>query len=531
MNKKIRKIFLVLAITFCFLYAVGNKTYAKYVLTRNFDVAVTSAPFHFNAEQVESQIVFPRTADEADTDIILTEETTFHLRLTNQENGSVNPYDISYEIAIVNSSKFTFAEGDTIEGTLAGTVAKEEEIPITLKIKNLEDPTNHVTIRVTSKSPYQKTIEFNYPVVQEGAIQTIEDLLDLSLAVRDTIKGRNHKTSAEVITQRWKMTRDLDFEDKTKYENADRTDYGDINLNDVAAANLFEELTSETGFLPIGMLEYPFQGTFNGGGHTISNMRIHKSLQVSIGLFGNTTNATIKNFHVSSSDVYNENQTAGMVIGKMVGGLIENVIVDGDSVMSVDTVHTSEDTYSGGVVGFMELNATARNCENHASVRTEFTGATASYSGPAGGITAWMANSTIENCKNYGTVVGQSYVGGIAGFANMQDAKATAGGGTIKNCENYGEVKTYVTTQTGGLHIGGIAGYNKANGIIESCTNQKDAKVSGKQNIGGIVGNNMGTVRNNENFSSSITGNSNVHGIIGRNSGTDGGGNVDHAGI
>ena len=110
------------------------------------------------------------------------------------------------------------------------------------------------------------------------------------------------------------------------------------------------------------------------------------------------------------------------------------------------------------------------------------------------------------------------------------DTTTKAGGGTIKNCGNYGEVKTYITTQTGGAHVGGIAGYNKAGGIVETSTNYAQAIIYGISNVGGIVGNNAGTLRNCDNYSNNITAKNTTYlgKIFGRNSGTQTG-NTNHA--
>ncbi len=455
--------------------------------------------FNFNLQilPVENQINFPRTSDPNDYDTILTTETPVTLKI------SKNIYPVTYEISVVNSDKFTLSEGETVTKTIDGGSLKNEDITVTLKIKDLTKTDDTVKIRVTSTFPYSKTFEFDYKVTQDGAIQYIEDLVDMALAIRDRANPNNIKKSA-VQSQRFKMTRNLDFNDSSSYKDASSDAYGDINGNDNLGGNIYNELTSDTGFLPIGELQNPFMGAFNGGGHTLSNLRIQKALQKNIGFFGTTEGATIKNLTIEKGNVYNHNQTAGMLVGKFVGGLIEDVTISGDSVLSTDEQNLKEDTYSGGVVGYVTDNATIRNCVNKAQVTTKFTGDTTEYSGPAGGITGWMAHSTIENCQNYGEIIGQSYVGGIAGFSGMQTVTGGNGGGTITGCTNYGNVHTY--SGAAGKHIGGIAGYNKLGGSITGNTNAAQATVNGVSNVGGIVGNNAGSLTNNTNYSKNITG-------------------------
>ncbi len=504
------------------LLTITGVTYAKYVFSRQFAVELTSESFYFEATANATQVVFPRTANKSDFDVILTTETNLNLVIKNNDGTNFNNFDTTYTVSVVDSPKFSFKEGDTVTKTIKGGSLLNENITLNLTIQDLTNTSKTVKIRVTPIAPYQGSpIDFTFNVVQEGAIQTIEDLVDLSLAVRDrSLKG---VSSSDVISERFKLTRSLDFEDNASYENPNRTDYYDVNGNGTIGATLKIEVTSDTGFLPIGMEEYKFRGGFNGGGYTISNLQIHKSLQKNIGFFCNTLNATIKDLKFASSHVTNENQTAGLVIGKVEGGLIEGITTDSNSsVASNDTENTKEDTYTGGIAGFVSENATIRNCENAASVKTTFKGDATTYSGPAGGITAWAGLSNIENCTNRGEVIGQSYVGGITGFAGMQNEANTTSGGTVSGCYNYGAVSSYVTSSaSGGKHIGGIAGYNKAGATITNCENHAPS-VKGLSSVGGIVGNNPGKVTYCKNYTplSKISGTGSNRGIVGSGSGT-----------
>ncbi len=490
-------IFLVLSILF-FATSMG-KTYSRYKINKSSDIEVSSKSFSFDAKKTSDTITFSRTDDTKDTEIILTEDQDFDIEIINN-----NDYETTYEVVVDDSSKFNLI-GDTISKTIEPN--KKDTISLTLHINNFESPLKKVTINVTAVKPYKsEPITLTYNVVQQGAIQTIEDLLDLSLNIRGMDKNGQAKAVTDISTQRFKLTRDLDFEDYGSYDDAFRTDYGDVNLNGIHADNIYGELTSDTGFLPIGELDHSFKGVFNGDNHYIKNLEIHKSLQKFIGLFGAVEGGTIKNLRVVEGRVVNENQAAGLVVGKLINGTVTNVRVEGGSVQSNDKDNQTEDTYTGGIIGFVTNNSLVSYCYNSATVTTQFKGDATTYSGPAGGVTAWMSTSTIDHCENEGTITGQSYVGGIVGFSGMQDETNDAGSGTVSNCENRGVVKTYVTnSNSGGKHIGGIAGYNKATGIIESSTNYATGHISGLSNVGGIVGNSPGIIRNCTNYSSSIT--------------------------
>ncbi|OKZ67704.1 MAG: hypothetical protein BHV93_15810 [Clostridiales bacterium 52_15] len=103
-----------------------------------------------------------------------------------------------------------------------------------------------------------------------------------------------------------------------------------------------------------------------------------------------------------------------------------------------------------------------------------------SSGGAAGGIVGCALNATIENCSNHCNVAGNSsdVAGGIAGF-NIEGAK-------IIDCYNVGKITLNK------LVIGGIAGNNS--GTISNCYNV--STLPDQPAVGQIVGDNFGTVEN-----------------------------------
>ena len=92
-----------------------------------------------------------------------------------------------------------------------------------------------------------------------------------------------------------------------------------------------------------GVLSNAFRGTFNGNGHTISNLKI-ESTAGSVGLFGATSGATIRNIGLIDVDIVGAGETSN--VGGLVGylnGTIENAYVTG-TVKGADQV--------GGLVGY-----------------------------------------------------------------------------------------------------------------------------------------------------------------------------------
>ena len=165
------------------------------------------------------------------------------------------------------------------------------------------------------------------------------------------------------------------------------------------------DLNNEPNWTPIGTEDTLFQGTFDGGGHQITNLKIGKREYG--GLFGNVWGATIQNCNVT-----------GEVNGY---------------------------NYSGGIVGYANDNTHILNCS--------FQGNVEGNGQDRGGIVGSTSiGCDVSGCFVTGTVTGGNCVGGIAGN----------GVGTIKNCYALADVTA------AGDSAGGIAGY-AYNLSIENC--------------------------------------------------------------
>ena len=203
---------------------------------------------------------------------------------------------------------------------------------------------------------------------------------------------------------------------------------------------------------PIGTATYPFKGTFDGQGHTISNLR-HTSSSTPRGLFGYIENAEIRNLNVNSG-----------------------------------TYTTKATTYGGGIVG-NSVNSTIEDCS--------FNGQIASTSTWIGGIVGKMVSTTVRRCVTAGTITSSAsnYVGGICGHASYGESASV-----IEDCASNMDI-------FGVSSVGGIAGYI-SNSTIQRCINA--GNVSGQtNNVGGIVGyetDDMAVVANNLNAGTVYTG-------------------------
>ena len=152
-----------------------------------------------------------------------------------------------------------------------------------------------------------------------------------------------------------------------------------------------------------------YEGTFDGGGHTISGLNVTGEF-VYAGLFGTVKDGTIKSLTVA---------------GKVSPSNSQCIV--------------------GGIVGYAS-NAVIKNCSNHCSV----TGRTTSI---IGGIAGFNSSGAIIDCYNVGTISGINYAEAIGGIVGSNS-------GTISNCYNVGTVSNDTS-------VGEIAGHN--NGTVENC--------------------------------------------------------------
>ncbi|MCR4437305.1 MAG: immunoglobulin domain-containing protein, partial [Eubacteriales bacterium] len=176
----------------------------------------------------------------------------------------------------------------------------------------------------------------------------------------------------------------------------------DIDL-DVSPFNIWN------GWEPIGDSSSPFCGSFNGGNHTISNLKIRQTVKSYVGLFGYIgANANVRNVKLKLVDIvvdpgeltvfcagglagYNEGSiskchVSGSVSGDFnVGGLVGQN--DGLVSESSSTSVVSGDRYVGGLVGSCEQESNTVNCYSAGRVQG---------SGNVGGLVGYRSsNSTV----------------------------------------------------------------------------------------------------------------------------------------
>ena len=179
----------------------------------------------------------------------------------------------------------------------------------------------------------------------------------------------------------------------------------------------------------------PYNGTFDGNGHTISGIYINTSEDYQ-GFFGYIdSNGTVKDLGIEDSWISGGNNVGGIV--GYSGGTIEDCyntgsVSGGNNVGGIAgySSGTIEDCYNTGSVsggnnvgGIAGTADGAKDCHNEGTV---------SGSDCVGGILGSGAdlNGVVNRCYNTGDISGEGGVGGIAGGSRMG----------VVNCYNIGKV-------------------------------------------------------------------------------------------
>ena len=320
----------------------------------------------------------------------------------------------------------------------------------------------------------------------------------------------------------------------------------------------YDELVGETvdgkGWQPIGAEGNAFKGTFDGNGHTISDLFIYRPDEDEVGLFGRVQEALIKNLGLWSVNVTGKKFVGALVGYSWKGTLDSDTRPPNSKTYSHGSVTGEENV--GGLVG-NNYDGTVNQCESTADVLIRI--APGEKRWRAGGLVG-LNSGPVLNCEYNGVVNGDRQVGGLVGLnertltevgrvedcggAYSVNGTRICGGVAGQNTGalrrnsyccwvngNYTEIDGGLTAlnegATGndpfsdaalpGSYIGGVVGLNEEEGIVEECS--AEATVVGYQYVGGAAGYNGGKMTACSS-SGEVTGNVDVGQLVGYNTGT-----------
>ncbi len=230
---------------------------------------------------------------------------------------------------------------------------------------------------------------------------------------------------------------------------------------------------SGSGWLPIGDGSSDsdatrFNATFNGNGHTISNLFIQRTIPL-VGLFGSTG---------SLADIHN---------------------------LALKDVNVSGQTGVGGLVG-----------ENQGKVSITYTtGRVSASRSYAGGLVGWNNGGSIAGSYSSSTMSGDTQVGGLVGLHGSGSMVACYSTGSVSSAggqagglvgENRSSITACYSTGAvaGPVLVGGLIGTDQAGTISNSYWNEETSGIS--VGVGSDDTDGSGTVEATEPATSGVTG-------------------------
>ncbi|MDR1586611.1 MAG: hypothetical protein LBS57_04060 [Treponema sp.] len=292
------------------------------------------------------------------------------------------------------------------DDTPVSTVTETAQFSGTVSWK---DASNNTPTVFVGKTVYTATVTL---IPKAGFSFTGVDANFFSVAGAESVTNAAHSGTVTVVFPKTEPVYKLisSAADLVKIGDAVYPDYplsGDyIQTTDI-------DLGGYANWTPIGTDANRFTGTYNGGGYTISNLKVNRAVA---GLFGFTGGgAELKNIHVASGLV--KASTGFMRAGAICAVNIEGLI-SGCSNLATVEVNSDSESYAGGICGQNLSGALIESCYNGGAVKSTNTDNNSSPRiGGICGSNSYLGSAIIA-CYNDGPVSlgGGRYAGGICGI-------------------------------------------------------------------------------------------------------------------
>jgi uncharacterized protein YjdB len=273
-------------------------------------------------------------------------------------------------------------------------------------------------------------------------------------------------------------------------------------MNDIDLTEWLNAHEGDKGWNPIGVntMAGAFQGTFHGGGHTISGLWIERPAMDEVGLFG----VIHDDFSIDSLTIRiaDNKRIAGHDYVGGLAGMIESDTFS-DAIKYISNISVFGNVYGntrvGGLIGycawreiyvcnsyFMGSVSGTMYCVGgligeyyvlKGHVMDCYAVGKVTGNGAVGGLIGINFLGYIERCYSASMVKGDEHVGGLMG-ANVHGILKGGEGDKIKDCYSFSKVK-------GHCYTGGLVGQNDAANIINSYSY---GTVVGDDRTGGIMG-------------------------------------------
>ena len=230
------------------------------------------------------------------------------------------------------------------------------------------------------------------------------------------------------------------------------------------------DLTGMT-WTPIGSYGNAFNGTYDGGGRTIT--RLTASVGNYAGLFGATANATLRRLTLTGAHVTATNAHAGVLAGRLDTSTVEDVHVRASTVLAPSAVPYYG--YAGGLVG-----------EAYGSTLTTIsTDVAVTVAGVnAGGVAGSTVGSTLTDTTAIGAVAaGGGWAGGLIGLACQTNVTRASAAGAVNSGSAAGGGLIGIA---GDVCVGSLSAAPNPTMVITD--SQATGAVTGAGPVGGFAG-------------------------------------------
>lgn len=248
---------------------------------------------------------------------------------------------------------------------------------------------SNTTVTIVNNEPLDYLTEYNV-LVSTGVLGDeggeLETAIDISFTTVDaTLFSGGEGTEADP----YRIDDAADLALINSYLDAHFVQISDVDLTGAGG---------DTGWQPIGSVEFPFTGSYNGDGFTISNVEITNLVADAVnevGLFGVVDGGNLSNMNVASTNTgITGTQGTGILIGQLRAGTVTRCHTSG---------FVSGDTRTGGLIGDME-SGTVHQSSSSATVSPERS--------RAGGLIGIMSDADRENPSSTISVLTESFATG-----------------------------------------------------------------------------------------------------------------------
>lgn len=426
--------------------------------------------------------------------------TLFNVEFKNAGQSAVSPIIIEegikdltldYQIVGKKAAQALMLITRTDDGLEAKLNSNSKTLAITFS-DEFEEGATMIMLYDTEDNILIKPVRFTLPVIENGGIAT----------------GADFKAFIDAVTSGSGLRKFKDAEGNVILLND--IDMKGITLTSGAGSEVTSNTTKANTKVVYTVGQHTFNGTFDGKGHSISNLTCTYDLEdgnIAHGLFNALgSSGMIRNLVISGNATITGAAPQGAAIGGLVG-YCEGSILACTNQMNLSFEGTDGTNFGvrmGGLVGVLYGNnigdaTQANGCINEGTLTCGNivnigSGAYSAFN--QGGIAGYVENDEayIGYAINKGAVSAPTgRGGGIAG--TLQE-------GTIENCVNEGLIQDDVNDVLSGTdkrynvkRIGGLAGGINTDKYMKNCINNGNVYSQNGSRAGGFVGHNAGYIQ------------------------------------